>query len=292
MRVSAQGQGVSLWREYAPAALTVVALVLAGCASVQKPAGQAPGAAVSGKGDGSVQAQLARAQAALARKAAGDFDEAIQAAIAGCGNDPAQRLDVGRLLITAGSSESDSTRRAQLLTTAITQLAAARQLDPNDTAAAYAMGMALYQSKRPGEAQEHLRFCLQRNRDDRPAARLQARCLIAQEEVLAAVQLIQQMAGARPLEAADWEILGDGYFYQRDYTNAVSAYHKALETEPAHAWTWNNLGLALGEMGRKDEAQRCFARSRELRGMSPDSDTGAAKQNRPAPPPQRLPEPR
>ncbi|KAF5418231.1 MAG: hypothetical protein C5S38_00205 [Candidatus Methanophagaceae archaeon] len=41
-------------------------------------------------------------------------------------------------------------------------------------------------------------------------------------------------------------------------------YDKAIELNPEFGDTWNNKGVNLEKLGRKDEAEHCFQKAKEL----------------------------
>ncbi|MGQ9873251.1 TPR end-of-group domain-containing protein [Leptodesmis sp.] len=48
--------------------------------------------------------------------------------------------------------------------------------------------------------------------------------------------------------------LGLLFAAEKDYRNALTTWEKALRVKPDYAAAWNNRGLALDDLGRKEEA--------------------------------------
>ena len=62
----------------------------------------------------------------------------------------------------------------------------------------------------------------------------------------------------------------------REALAAESAYKLVLSTDPAHSPAWSGLGAALLDLGRLQEAGRCFARAIRVSAENPDAFYGRA----------------
>jgi Flp pilus assembly protein TadD len=63
---------------------------------------------------------------------------------------------------------------------------------------------------------------------------------------------------AHPRDAALWNDLGYYHYERGNWAEAERALRKALELEPEHQKAWTNLGLALGQAGKYQEALVAF----------------------------------
>src|ERR1017187_9196736 len=57
---------------------------------------------------------------------------------------------------------------------------------------------------------------------------------------------------------------------------AIGEFRRAVEADPAFPYRWSDLGLALADAGRVDEARFCFLRSLELGPRDPQLALRAA----------------
>jgi serine/threonine protein kinase/Flp pilus assembly protein TadD len=118
-------------------------------------------------------------------------------------------------------------------------------------------------------------------RGDRPRLeRLAAEALAAPTDdrsprVLSALSLLLKDAGGDPeaLLRAAQQHEPDGFWINLTLGNelssikpddAVGFYRAALAKRPRAAWVWNNLGLALGRLGRLDEAGAAYRKAIEI----------------------------
>ena len=58
-------------------------------------------------------------------------------------------------------------------------------------------------------------------------------------------------------EAVKWKIKGNELFNQGNYEAAISCYDKGLEIDLLNSNLWNNKGLSLYKIGKREEAQKC-----------------------------------
>jgi Flp pilus assembly protein TadD len=71
---------------------------------------------------------------------------------------------------------------------------------------------------------------------------------------------------------------GNALYRARDYVNAAKRYGAAVAVAPDDPAARFGLGMALGKLGRDEEARQAYARARELaqqaRAAGPDSAPG------------------
>lgn len=48
------------------------------------------------------------------------------------------------------------------------------------------------------------------------------------------------------------------------YEEAIAAYDNAIAVNPHYAMAWNNKGIALGRLGRHEEAKEVFVKAHEI----------------------------
>ncbi len=88
-----------------------------------------------------------------------------------------------------------------------------------------------------------------------------------------ALEFFEKAAPAHGFNA--WYNAGVCHEHQRDYERALTSYHKALDLQPGHPSTLNNIGFALHELGRGREALdyvgKAYALSPENRHIGPNA---------------------
>jgi tetratricopeptide (TPR) repeat protein len=62
-----------------------------------------------------------------------------------------------------------------------------------------------------------------------------------------------------------WKGKGDGSYFVRDYSEAIKAYDEAIKLDPNNADFWNCKGNALKKLGLTTEANRAYAKAKDLR---------------------------
>jgi len=58
--------------------------------------------------------------------------------------------------------------------------------------------------------------------------------------------------------ASDWNSMGESYYNNGNYDDAIAAYSNAVDINPNFAEAWNNLGLAYEMVGRYNDAVSAF----------------------------------
>jgi tetratricopeptide (TPR) repeat protein len=244
--------------------LLLVALATAGCAGAPPPAPAPDDAAgwprYAVACPSSFVAQIYAGYAALQ---SGD-DAAFDACVARAEQCEHDGASLGALVLE-GARRSRDARRVALFDRAVRHLAGARRRAPDDRDTAMALGAALLESGRAADAVAHLEFAASVRPLDRRPLRLLARAWLAQDDPIRALDAVKRQDATAPLDADDHDVAGACHHHLGQFEQAVAAYRKAIEGDRERAGTWNNLGLALKELGRAGEADRCLAESRRLR---------------------------
>ncbi len=76
-----------------------------------------------------------------------------------------------------------------------------------------------------------------------------------------ALETAMSLAAALPIEAAAHHEIGLCLLALRRNAEAEPAFRRVLEIDPGHPEAWKGLGVALGRLGRTDEAFACFGRA-------------------------------
>lgn len=84
-----------------------------------------------------------------------------------------------------------------------------------------------------------------------------------------ATQLAKKAIAIEPREAHFHELLGDIALSQKNYTNALTNYGKAIKLQPDYFKPHIQTGIALFNMGKKDEAEPYLKRANELLPTAP-----------------------
>ena len=58
-------------------------------------------------------------------------------------------------------------------------------------------------------------------------------------------------------KAIEYKNMGNNYFNEGDYENALLYYGKAVEIDPEYRDAWNNIYVTLLKLDRTDNAKRC-----------------------------------
>jgi serine/threonine-protein kinase len=80
-----------------------------------------------------------------------------------------------------------------------------------------------------------------------------------------AEEVLRELTGQQPDNAAAYSILGVSLSAQRKFAAAEAAYRKAIHLQPDVAETHYNLGLALGNQGRNQAAEAPYRKAIRLR---------------------------
>jgi tetratricopeptide (TPR) repeat protein len=137
---------------------------------------------------------------------------------------------------------------------AIRHLEEAARIDPGQAENSFALGQALLDAGRPKDAVPHLRRAYDAGiRTDLAGFDL-ARALGMSGDRAGAIRVLQDVRPARPDDAASWFALGD-LSMQLDAPRLAEAFlRRAVQAAPTVARTHQQLGLALANQNRVEEA--------------------------------------
>jgi tetratricopeptide (TPR) repeat protein len=71
------------------------------------------------------------------------------------------------------------------------------------------------------------------------------------------------------MTAEDYFRIGNKYFLQGQFQNAIEEYQKALEIDPDFYQAWNKMGDAYNALGNSEQALECYKRSLEIKSDQP-----------------------
>lgn len=78
-----------------------------------------------------------------------------------------------------------------------------------------------------------------------------------------ALHELEAATAADPGDAEAWARLGNAYFDENRYPEAIEAYRRSLDIDPNQAGVWTDLGVMYRRSGRPGEAIRAFDRAVE-----------------------------
>jgi tetratricopeptide (TPR) repeat protein len=81
-----------------------------------------------------------------------------------------------------------------------------------------------------------------------------ANMLVDLGETRPAAACLKRLVQLRPADAAAWQNLAVVQFMRRRYEEGIVSSHESLKHNPDNISAMHNLALALGKMGRYDEA--------------------------------------
>jgi tetratricopeptide (TPR) repeat protein len=102
-----------------------------------------------------------------------------------------------------------------------------------------------------------------------PARRWKAQLLIAKADLQGAIAELESALQLDPLSLPTNTALAEAYYYARDYDHAVHQAHKTLELQPGFVLAEFNLGRALLQLGRNQEALEALERARAISRNTP-----------------------
>lgn len=115
------------------------------------------------------------------------------------------------------------------------------------------------------EALKEYRSALSLKPDDVIIRENMALALISKGEYTEAERLL----GHNPDSSSACNLLGNIYFYKRDFILAKKYYEKAIEINPREGDAWSNLGNVFFEMKEWNKAEECHRRSVEINPNNP-----------------------
>jgi tetratricopeptide (TPR) repeat protein len=69
------------------------------------------------------------------------------------------------------------------------------------------------------------------------------------------------------LEFYPWDVhrdLIDMYEKNKIFDKAIDEYKKAIEINPLNIWAYNGLGIVFAQVGRYEDAKKCFEKALEI----------------------------
>lgn len=208
--------------------------------------------------------------------------EAIQEAAAILQKDPAN-LPARRLLVriylrtlsdpSTTSTQQDTAKRA------IEQLEQIRRLDAKDTESGLWL-VRLYRLTGDGSKAENvLRELLNQEPDNEGVIEQAAQLMLDHGRAQEAVTLLKKATDQKPSGRLS-DLLGDAYTLQRDFSNAETAYKKAIDSEPDELSHRRGLAQALASQGKFKEALAEYQKLAELDADDPESYLHLAEMHR------------
>ena len=152
-------------------------------------------------------------------------------------------LRVGRRLIVHSRPEA-----------ALVHLERASRIDPSSADVNLAMGQALVQAGRPREAIPRLRAAMTKGASNSLAGYEVARALAAAGDRAEALQTLQAVRPELPSDVERWNALGRLALQLESPGLAVAFFEGALAAAPRSAGTHRDLGVALAQLGRRQDA--------------------------------------
>lgn len=124
----------------------------------------------------------------------------------------------------------------------------------------YAQAIRLHQGGRVAEAMQVYEQILAKAPDHPGALYYLGAAHLEMDDARAALPYLRRALELRPERDANaWFALGLAAFTVGDYAQAVDAYRRSLQMDPSQIAIRNNLAVALGKLGRTDEAKRELA---------------------------------
>ena len=163
---------------------------------------------------------------------------------------------------------------------AIAHLERALQGDPSSAEVNLAMGQALVQAKRPREAIPRLRDALKGGARESLAGYDLARALSASGDRAGALQTLQAIRPESPSDFESWNALGQLALQLESPSLAAAFFNGAVAAAPRSAPAHRDLGAALMQMGRHQEAVGQLERAAALDPADPATRAYLARARR------------
>jgi tetratricopeptide (TPR) repeat protein len=208
--------------------------------------------------------------------------EAIQEAAAILQKDPtnlpARRLLV-RIYLRTLSDPSTTSTQQETAQRAIEQLEQIRRLDSKDTESGLWL-VRLYRLTGDGSKAENLlRELLKQEPDNEGVIEQAAQLMLDHGRAQEAVTLLKKATDQKPSGRLS-DLLGDAYTLLRDFSNAETAYKKAIDSEPDELSHRRGLAQSLASQGKFKEALVEYQKLAELDADDPESYLHLAEMHR------------
>jgi Flp pilus assembly protein TadD len=128
----------------------------------------------------------------------------------------------------------------------------------------YMLGLSAWKSGDHERAEAALRRAVELNGESVKIRTNLGRVLLERGAPLEAVPHLEAAVEIEPTSHEVWRVLGNTYAGLRRSDDALAAYRQALMLNDHDAWTMNNYGLLMIQLGLYDEAVRPLARAVEL----------------------------
>jgi tetratricopeptide (TPR) repeat protein len=163
---------------------------------------------------------------------------------------------------------------------AIVHLERALEGDPSSSEANLAIGQALVQAKRPREAIPRLREALKGGARESLAGYDLARALSASGDRAGALQTLQAIRPESPSDFESWNALGQLALQLESPSLAAAFFNGAVAAAPRSAQAHRDLGVALMQMGRHQDAVGQLERAAALDPADPATRAYLARARR------------
>jgi len=175
---------------------------------------------------------------------------------------PTHRL-LGRIYLRSLGDINGAGGQTEMVAKAIGEYAEVHRLDPGDEEASLWLARLYRLHNEPDKAEQVLRKMLQDDPADEAAAEQLTQLLLDGNKVDSAIQLLEGMT-AHSSSAPLFDLLGDAYTQNRDYTKAEAAYRKASELDPSELNYLRGLGQALLSEEKYTEALQIYQKLADL----------------------------
>lgn len=193
--------------------------------------------------DGRAEDRVRMAEAMIARDQVDSAERWAGQALAIHPRPAEVHLRVGRRLLVHSRPDA-----------ALAHLERASRIDPSSADVDLAMGQALLQARRPREAIPRLRAALKGGAPGSLAGYELARALEASGDRAGALQTLQAIRPEAPSDVERWNALGRLALQLASPSLAAAFFDGALAAAPRSAAAHRDLGVALAQLGRHQEA--------------------------------------
>lgn len=125
-------------------------------------------------------------------------------------------------------------------------------------------GMVALRLNRTTEAEKLLAGALERNRGSAPTALGLAIARLSGGDAVGAEQILREVTMGRPQLTEAWHYLALALKAQRRLPDVLEVRERLVKMAPSSASAWANLGVARSDLGRHTDALQAFAKAIEL----------------------------
>lgn len=127
----------------------------------------------------------------------------------------------------------------------------------------------LFLEGKTDEALEKYRYALSLKPDDLIIKENLSLALISKGEFGEAEMLIKEILTKNSGHSSAYNLLGNIYFYKRDFQRAKEYYEKAVELDSNSGDAWSNLGNVFFETAQMGKAEECYRRAVKINPDNP-----------------------